>query len=334
MTQLARGAQTATARASVVAAAPRYDSCCATERAIASLPASGRSPVRAPSSASTARATARTNSGFPPVARWHARPSSCSGARAELAAQQLAHPALAERRRLHLVHVRLGEQSLEQLRRVGLDRRARRCEQQHGQLVQPPREVGDEAHRGRVDPVQVVHRDEQWTASREIGHEPVEAVDGGACRVRAGQGRVAPAASDSQDRRGDGCRPLEELRGLGAACEQGVEELPNHAIGEVALELPAPGPQPVEAGIRCDHPSGVEQARLADPRRALDRHRCPAARGRRGGQLAQLRELSLPFDQHGRRVPAFLSVAGSKACGRLHDAAASAGRQDLGHDLH
>ena len=159
-------------------------------------------------------------------------------------------------------------------------------------------------------------------------------MDGGARRVRARQDLLAPDAADSQDRRGHGRGPLEEPRGLGAACEHGVEQLPNHAIGEVALELPTPRPQLVEPGVRRDPPSGVEQARLADSRRALDRHRRPTARGGRSGQLAQLRELSLPFDQHARRLLAFLSVAGRKACGPLHDAAASAGNQDLGHDLH
>jgi hypothetical protein len=65
--------------------------------------------------------------------------------------------------------------------------------------------------------------------------------------------------------------------------ERALEQLPRHSEAEFPLELAARRDQSGKAGLRGAGPGRLEQARLADSGRALDREHAAVA-GQRSGQ--------------------------------------------------
>jgi hypothetical protein len=179
---------------------------------------------------------------------------------------------------------------------VGLLAAAARDGHQQRQLLEPRRQVGEEAQRGAVGPLGVVQQQRQRAALGEREREPVEPVDRRVDRLerRFGAHGVAGVGAEHRRRqaglaRGDDQRLL---------AHDALEELAHDAEAEVALELvPTRGErrQPAGAG-RAPHL--VQQCRLPDPRLALDQEH-PARPGgsRRHGDV-DLRQLHLALEQH------------------------------------
>ena len=115
--------------------------------------------------------------------------------------------------------------------------RPQRDDQRQGQPLEPRREVGQPAKGRPVRPVGIVDRDHEGPASREVGGEPVEAVEDGEGRV---VGRRLSELAREQRARG-GRRSGQELVALAVlrARQPSLEELTHHAEREARLELRA-----------------------------------------------------------------------------------------------
>src|SRR5581483_4302308 len=105
---------------------------------------------------------------------------------------------------------------------------------------------------------------------------------------------------------GERGRAREELRPQvgGRGREQGLEQLPHDAEGEVALVLAAPGREHAHAPARPP-PRLLEEAGLPDPGGALDHREPPLAGARALEQRRERRHLVLPLEQLelGGRLP-------------------------------
>ena len=166
---------------------------------------------------------------------------------------------------------------------------------QHGLTFEPAHEVGEEAQRRAVAPLQVVDLEQQRALGREVERQPVQAVQSGERRVAAC--RHAVAGGGEHDLRGG--RGAGQRRRVG---DHALEQLADDAERELALEL---------ARARVEHERAVgaraaaelgEQARLADPGRALDQHRAALPHRRLGEQRVQQRDLAVALDERrGRR---------------------------------
>ena len=197
---------------------------------------------------------------------------------------------------------------------------AQRRGDEHRGAVEPPREVGEEAQRRAVGPVQVVDREQDGMLRREVEREPVERVQrgerGGALLVGGRRGL------EQRGGRGGGAGEL-PARG-----DPRLEELAHDAVGELALELPGAGLDDLQRRLRA-LAQAREQARLADPRRALDQDEPAAARGRARDELVERGQLGVAFEQQGgglsrqgrhrpgrARVPRRRSAARPRGAGR------------------
>ena len=119
--------------------------------------------------------------------------------------------------------------------------------------------------------MRVVHENAQRRPLGEVGADPVEAVEDRERRVLIRE-RGATAVG--------GARQPEQARGhpggagqqpLGAPAPQDrIEELPDDAEGELALQLGAPGAEHPHARGVGGLPAGRQQGRLAHARRPLD----------------------------------------------------------------
>jgi hypothetical protein len=143
----------------------------------------------------------------------------------------------AERRRSEQAGPREVAEGLERpVVRLGL---ARADAEDHGdgQLVHPAGEVGEPAQGGAVGPVGVVDREEHGLALREVGHEPVEAVDEWELRIPLGGPRGQRRSGQERRRELGGARQRVRSRGGVEPRQDGLEELERDAEGELALEL-------------------------------------------------------------------------------------------------
>ena len=98
-------------------------------------------------------------------------------------------------------------------------------------------------------------------------------------------------------------RTLQEIvaRARGSLRQGRLEQLPDHAEGEVALELAtarAQGPRPRRLG---DRPHGADERRLADARRALDHEQAAVAALRPRHRRLDARELRITLEDAGAR---------------------------------
>ena len=140
----------------------------------------------------------------------------------------------------------------------------------------------------------VVDDDEQRRALREPDEQPVEPVE----RREVGVGRRAGVGL-GEERQRVRRATLEQRRtlGLGERGERRLEQLPDGAEREVALELRAAGAQHLQPALLDDLAHGGEQTRLADPGRPLDQHEAAAPGGGGVDERAQRLQLVLPVDE-------------------------------------
>jgi len=134
--------------------------------------------------------------------------------------------------------------------------------------------------------VGVVDRDQHWAACREVGRQPVQAVQH--CKRRVVRGRVDDRAEEQRPHRGGGSGEQHVALCFAGAREAALEQLAYHAEGEVRLEL---GPACARDLVpELSGPPGrrVDQRRLADTRPTLDHEDAAATAKQRldRGQLA------------------------------------------------
>jgi hypothetical protein len=209
---------------------------------------------------------------------------------AEPRRHELGHRGLAERRRPHGLAQRVAGDLRDQ-RRVGPrlgGAQGRR--HQHRRTLQPAHQVGHEAQRRPVAPLQVVEREQHGALLDQIQHRPVEAVQHGERALRGAAGEHALGR-----RRG----PRQHALALGHRLEQ----LPHRAEGEVALELTAAGGQDRHPPCRA-LAQLAQQATLADPRRPLDEGDPAAAVLGLAEQPVERRQLPVALEQavHASRI--------------------------------
>ena len=195
-----------------------------------------------------------------------------------------------------------------------------RVEAKHGEreTVQARRQVVEESQRLGIGPVEVVDRQRDGALVGEVVEQPVEAVQH---RERAiGRGQRPRVAGRGEQRLRERRGALEQAVALGARDlrDDGLEQLPHAAVGEVALELAGPRAQAREARLRGGRPDGrPEQARLAEPGRSLRRGRPGRWPSLRLGQrIAELRELALALQKCRRESRSPRQVTAS-ATGRV-----------------
>ena len=155
-------------------------------RTTSACAASGCTP-----SVSSARSSWRTSSGLPPVLRGTPRGRRRRARRRAPRDELGRRPAAAGRARRGRSPGRWRSRPAAR-RRVGLAVRTGRDE--HGLALEPPHEVGEEAQRRPVAPVQVVDLEQQRALGREVERQPVEA-------VQRGEGGVAGGAPSRRRRR-------------------------------------------------------------------------------------------------------------------------------------
>ena len=164
-----------------------------TARTASTLRAAGAMP-----SASSVRRSWRSSSGLPPVASWQAAQnagSASSPSSARTSAATAAAPSGPGRSGVAAGSWTISASSAgsvpgSPVRSVAAD--------EHGRAVEPPGEVGEEAQRRPVAPVQVVDGEQQRPFRGEVEREPVEAVQGGERRG----GLAVARALDREQRRG------------------------------------------------------------------------------------------------------------------------------------
>ena len=142
----------------------------------------------------------------------------------------------------------------------------------------------------------VVDQQRERPVPREVGREPVERVAGSERVVRGDRAR--PVELEPEDRRGEACGAREQgLRLDRRVAQDLVEELPDDAERERALELRA-------AGLQCEQPRvgsrrsrGVEQRRLAHARRPVEHDQAADAVGRPRERASDGLELGVALEQ-------------------------------------
>ena len=256
----------------------------------------------------------RSSSGLPPVASWQAAQNASSAPAPSRARTSAAAPGALSGPGWS-VSAAGSCDDLGQQRRVGA--RLARPDgggDQDRQPLQPPGEIGEEAQRRAVAPVQVVDREQQRPLAGEVGGEPEQAVERGERRDARLVG-VGRAEHRRGGRGGTGERGRAALR-IGG---EPLEQLPDDAEAELALELASARGQDVErvAGIGAQL---GEQPGLADPGRAADHHQPPAAvRGRprrpRRAPRSRRRAPAAPLMRH-RARQAGRGGSARRACGR------------------
>ena len=193
-------------RASSLSRASRGATVRLTARGPTARTASARAATGATPSSSSAPASSRTSSGLPPVAVCTAATNGASASPRRSASSAFtavgAERAGREHGRGRLAH------GVEQvLVDVGLARADGR-QQQHGQLLDAARQVGQEAQRRRVRPVEVLDRQQQRSVAGEVEHRPEQPVQDREAALRllaAGIGQ--DRARRGRARRGRGPRP-------------------------------------------------------------------------------------------------------------------------------
>ena len=131
------------------------------------------------------------------------------------------------------------------------------------ETVQPWREVVDEAQRLGVGPMDVVDRQGNRALVGDVVHQPVEPVEHRERAIGGGKRRRIAGQREQRlrERRGAVEQPVPLL--LRHPRDGGLEELPDRAVREVALELGGSRPQAREPRLPRGLHRGPQQARLA-----------------------------------------------------------------------
>ena len=227
---------------------------------------------------------------------------SGSGTPSSVASTSCATRGSAQRGEPDQIGARIPRQRREQL---GLGSGLLRPSREHErniQLLQAREQEGQVAKRWGVGPMGVVNDQADGTGRREVGAQPVEAVEDGERDIQAERRRVVGSRGgawqieDGRRRAGGRVQQLAPLE-LGCVRQRRLEELADDAERELALELGSPRaqhPHPAR-GRRVPHRS--EHRRLPDPGRPFQHHEpaTPGARLVQGG--IDVRELVDPFEK-------------------------------------
>jgi hypothetical protein len=176
--------------------------------------------------------------------------------------------------------------------------RAQGAGDEYGQPVEAPCQVGEEAQRSPVTPVQVVDDDRQRAVDGEVGREPVQAVERGERRVP-----VAGLDDDVEHLAGRGRRTDQSSLLRGGIHQRRLEELTHHAERERPLQRTAPGGQDAQTCGRAAPPRLGQQPRLADAGRALEQQHARLAVHDPTDRRVNRGDLVLALEQERRRHP-------------------------------
>ena len=260
---------TATARTRAVADAGAPERRRSTAWATAAGPsrwtrAASRESVDSLCSRASRRSASRKN-GFPPVASRQAAAKSSATGEPSRCSQSVAVAAmLSGAGRSTVVS---GAATRRARSAVSPSARARGREDGDRQALQARGQVGEQAQRLGVGPVQVVHREGHGGVGGQVVEQPVEAVQD---RERAvGRGRRQRGGARGEERSREGRGALEQALWVRGRRDGRLQQLPHAAVGEVALELAGPRSQAREARLGGRAGGRPEQARLAQPGRAL-----------------------------------------------------------------
>ena len=193
----------------------------------------------------------------------------------------------------------------------------------HRQVLEPLSEVKQESEAGRIRQVGVVYREEQRTATRDIGAQPVEAVQ--QREGRFGQSLARTAGEQWQRLSG---RLRQERRTLlfVRARQPGLEQLEHDAKRKLTLELPARRGQHVGMLAVRELADRAQQRRLAQAAGALDREHRAIPGPRLGEQALGDLQLAFALDERGLG-PLDLGVV---CCVRVHRVTAWRARRPAG----
>ena len=189
------------------------------------------------------------------------------------------------------------EGDLQQQRVVGLVLPGTpRQDDQDRQPLEPLDQVGQEAERRAVTPLDVVDADQQRLLGGQVHGQPVQPVEHREAAVLTGPGPQC-FLEDGGRARGS---PGEQRVAAPGVAETGLEQLPDRPEAEGLLQLAASRRQHPDAAGPGEPGALDEQARLADPRRPLDED----APRRPGSQVVhhppQDGRLAVPVDEVGR----------------------------------
>ena len=143
--------------------------------------------------------------------------------------------------------------------------------------------------------MQVVEREQERLARREVRRQPIETVERRQRRVR---GRLRRDLGRVKERRRERRRAREQVGSLFRlqGGEQRLEELPHNPVRERALKVGAAPAQHLHTGLLSECFRLRHQGGLADAGRPLDREQPPAARAG-GDQAGHRRQLGVALEQ-------------------------------------
>ena len=214
----------------------------------------------------------------------------------EALAHEISHPGLRERTGPQPLRGGIARDLAEQ-RGVGPGlARAQRGRQEDRRPLEPAGEIGEEAQRGTVAPLEVVHREEERPLGGEVEGEPVEPVQRGEGILAPTVARVGAGAAEHSARAVG--RPVEGAIVAVGPGHRALEELAHHPEGEVALELAPPRGEHAQGPL--GRPAQArEQPGLADAGRSLDDQKASVTRLRRLDKRIQSRQLVFSLKQLG-----------------------------------
>ena len=173
-----------------------------------------------------------------------------------------------------------------------------RGHQQDRKALEATGQVHDETQRRRVGPVEIVDGQQDRSPFREVGGEPIEAVEHGkGVLVDTDQLRLGAESRTGQH---GGAAKQFALHPEPAA-EHPIEQLTDHAPAVALLELSSPGLEHRHVGSRRSSACKAEQARLANAGRTLDDQRPASARRSRFECGVDLVQLCLTIQEIGDR---------------------------------
>ena len=194
---------------------------------------------------------------------------------------------------------RVRDQLGQQLDLLALLRRPQPDHDRERQALEATGKIREPTQRGPVGPVEIVDRDHQRSAEGDIRRKPVQAVQHPERDIAAVRDQLGLGEQTLREGGGAG-KELATLIGPRRG-DQRLEQLPQNTVGEVLLELGAPGEEDLEAGAALDrHQASATVGGEADD--GLDRCQLGVALEQRRARRARFRgRRSLLAARTGRR---------------------------------
>ncbi|HKE80646.1 MAG TPA: hypothetical protein VKB54_15105 [Solirubrobacteraceae bacterium] len=174
---------------------------------------------------------------------------------------------------------------------------ANRGDEQDRHVVEAPCEVEQPPERGGVAPVRVVDADEDRRALRQVCRHPIQAVQ----QRRRLERRGRSGGHEQRTREPGRARQHRAPLARAQPADRRIEQPAHHAVPELALELAAGRVEHDEPALSRAIACRLEDAALADPRRALHGKKAPRPCGDRAQRDGQPPELLLALHQRRSR---------------------------------